>query len=144
MNTKYKNISCNKFSCSLICSQFRKFELLTIYLCNILTNSMKYYFTSDTITNILNFLNKDDSFNFLNIALFLQQHKTILYGKYYFKHDNIKNDKIAEHIKHLKIPTTRYLSQYKNLNSLTLSHCRFNKPIHGLPNTLKSLVRKSI
>lgn len=85
---------------------------------------MEVYFTFDTVTNILEYLDKDDSFNLLDIAKFMKPSRKILYGKYVFDHNKIDND-IRQYVRNLKCNDIANMAYYKNLVSLTIRNCYF-------------------
>lgn len=62
---------------------------------------MEQYLTHDVVLNILNFLNKDNSFNFVNIAKCMMPLRKVLYGKYFFTYNKIPNE-IKKDIRRIK------------------------------------------
>lgn len=99
---------------------------------------MEVYLTPDIITNILNHLGKDDSFNLLNTSKNTKPLKRILYGKYLFNHDLISN-KIVNDIKHIECHNMNDLTAYKNIISLTIKNINIEWLPDLLPKNLKSL-----
>lgn len=101
---------------------------------------MEVYFTFDTISNILEYLDKDDSFNFLNMAKFMKPSRKILYGKYAFDHNKMDNS-IRQYIRKLKCSDIADIVHYKNLVLLTIHNCNFvrEKNYVKFPESIKSL-----
>jgi hypothetical protein len=106
---------------------------------------MEQYLNADIISHILDFLNKINSFNFLNIATFMKIYKPILFDKYVFDQDKCtkyQNRKYFRHIKCINI-NIKMLNIYENLISLSINNRSFNVPIDFFPGTLKILEIKS-
>lgn len=97
----------------------------------------------DVINVILNLLDKDSSFNILNTAKYFQNHKTMLYEKYLFKHTTIqRQENIKKHIRHIKHTNLISNDFYPNIESFVLNKNNFNQPLINLPQ-LKSLTIQS-
>jgi hypothetical protein len=99
---------------------------------------MEHYFNHDIIANILHFLNKNDSFNLLNISTNMTPLRKILYGKYLFDHNKLNNDDLKPFIKYLKSDNVYNFIPYANLYSLETTNV--SKPINNLPETLSLLI----
>lgn len=101
---------------------------------------MEYPFQIDIISNILPHLDKDSSFNFLNISERMTPARIILYGRYLFNHCKIKNDKIKQYIRNIRVLNIKYATEYENLKSLQICDNDFNETIYDLPRNIKSLL----
>jgi hypothetical protein len=101
---------------------------------------MENYLTHDITKNILEHLNKNDSFNLTNIAKFMNPVKKELYGKYVFNTHKIQNNDIMKHIKHIKCDSLPNFSNYNNLASLSIIYDDyFDESLDNLPETLQYL-----
>lgn len=98
---------------------------------------MEYYFNSDIVTNILNYLDKPSSFNFINTAKFMETNRKHLYVKFRFAHDKIQNDDIRQYIEHLSKDTSDDIESYTNLRSLRIRLIA-NDEVFNIP-TLRAL-----
>lgn len=100
------------------------------------------YFNLDGINHTLIFLDKNNSFNLLNTSKFMEPLRKVLYGKYLFDHDKIKNDSIRQYIKHIKCSKTEDIKLYSNIISLNFINNGFSVGqicIEELPKTLQNL-----
>jgi hypothetical protein len=99
---------------------------------------MDLHLNLDIVTHILKYLSKDESFNFLNVASFMEPSRKILYGKYLFDHDKVP----ISHKKYIKKVKCKYLQGiqfYENLVYLGIYNNDFDYPIDNLPESLKTL-----
>ena len=98
---------------------------------------MECYFNNDIVNTILTFLNKTDSFNFIDTTKLLDRKP--LYGKYLFFHSEITNKEICHYIKHCQMGKINKVNMYPNLQSLIITETYLDQPLNHLPKTLKSL-----
>ena len=104
---------------------------------------MEQYLNNDIVGYILNYLNKVDSFNFLNTSTLLSSNKKLLYAKYLFNHHKIENNGICSHIKHIIIKEMDNINIYANLCSLQIIDNDFDHPLDFLPKSLTKLIINS-
>lgn len=100
------------------------------------------YFNLDGINYTLNFLDKSNSFNLLNTSKSMNPLRKVLYGKYLFDHNKIKNDEIRQYIKHIKCSKTDDIKFYSDIISLQFINNSFSGGqicIEELPKTLQNL-----
>ena len=112
---------------------------------------MEQYLLSDIIYNIISYLNKNDSFNFINICKSVMKHKYYLYKKYIFNCDALDhNNEFMHYIE--TIHSTKLIDygalKFNNLTTLKFDLSNFDiKPIevylttalNNLPKTLLTL-----
>ena len=80
-------------------------------------NNESYLF-SDIIDNILRYLDKNSSFNFLNICISLHSTKYKLYGKYIFDYHKSLDSHLFQRVKHLRISNNLFDEPLKDLSIL--------------------------
>lgn len=64
---------------------------------------MEQLLSQDILFHILKYLDRNNSFNLLNIATFMNPMRRLLYEKYHFNHEAIINNEIKKYINHLII-----------------------------------------
>ena len=117
-------------------------------------NLQEKYLFADIVYSILSHLNKDDSFNFINICKSVIKHKYYLYKKYVFNHHAITpTNKFMHHIESIK--STRIIDfgtiEFNNLTTFKLyldssykktsnSNINLQFAINNLPETLLKLI----
>lgn len=101
---------------------------------------MEIYLNADILSHILKYLDKDSSFDFLNIATFMIKYRQMLYDKYLFCDDRIMNREICKRIKKVICETPNNVNKYTNLILLIIDGCgTFNDPLINLPSTIQSI-----
>lgn len=106
---------------------------------------METYLNFDTLSNILQFLNKNSSFNFLNIASFMLQYRQMIYDKYLFDDEKIMDREICRRIKKVTCETLKRIDNYASLVTLEIDNKNdsFDESLINLPPTIQSIVLNS-
>ena len=99
------------------------------------------YLFPDIVFNLLKFLDKNNSFRFINASKFLAISKINLYNSYVFDHTKMKNSEIKKKVRYVKNININEFSVYENLwyvynefnletiKNLNVSYAKFIKKI---------------
>ena len=105
---------------------------------------MDKYFLCDVIYNILNYLNKDYSFNFLNVCKYMANHKHFIYNKYVFNYGSIlESNEFNKCIRTLRINPLYYdnwILNNLNLNNLATLEIISNYRNYKRPSKIEIFV----
>jgi hypothetical protein len=118
---------------------FNKIDFLFIYIIIILFELMESNLNLDVIARILGYLNKNDSFGFLDTTKLMEPLRKILYGKYVFNHDKINNEGIRQYVKKLKLSSYCNIKMYNMIKSLTIREYTYKFDFSLFPKTLRKL-----